>query len=160
MLRTDHVSLQWLHSLKEPESQLARWLERLQQYDFDIQHRKGNCHQNADALSRHPTHQAEVIDNVIARETTMQNDDPHNLFSVSTEALSDLCDHSIEELRQLQQNDDTVGPLLKAVEDQQFPTSTVTQGKSRNFHLLLQQWKQLYITDQLLFWRYEDCHGK
>ena len=159
VLRTDHGSLQWLHSLKEPEGQLARWLEHLQEYDFDIQYRKGNCHQNADALSRHPTHQAEVIASVIAGET-MQNEDPHNLFSVSTEALSDLCDHSIEELRQLQQNDDTVGPLLKAVEDQQFPTSTVTQGKSRNFQLLLQQWRQLYIKDRLLFRRYEDCHGK
>lgn len=31
---------------------MARWLERLQQYSFDIQHRPGSRHGNADALSR------------------------------------------------------------------------------------------------------------
>ena len=60
VLRTDHGSLQWLHSVKEPEGQLARWLERLQEYDFEIQHRKGSQHLNADALSRHPEHESET----------------------------------------------------------------------------------------------------
>ena len=52
----------------------------------------------------------------------MQDDHPHNLSSVSPEVFSDLCEHATEELRELQQNDDTVGPLLKAVEDKQFPS--------------------------------------
>ncbi|KAL5471615.1 hypothetical protein EMCRGX_G029750 [Ephydatia muelleri] len=30
LLRSDHSALQWLHSFKEPEGQVARWLERLQ----------------------------------------------------------------------------------------------------------------------------------
>jgi len=38
-------------SFKELEGQLARWLERLQQYDFEIIHRKGELHRNADGLS-------------------------------------------------------------------------------------------------------------
>ena len=54
LLRTDHGSLTWLWSFKEPEGQLARWLERLQEYDFTISHRPGWKHQNADSLSRHP----------------------------------------------------------------------------------------------------------
>ena len=29
LLRSDHSALQWLHSFKEPEGQVARWLERL-----------------------------------------------------------------------------------------------------------------------------------
>jgi hypothetical protein len=33
-IRTDHSSLQWLRNLKEPEGQLARWLEILQEYDY------------------------------------------------------------------------------------------------------------------------------
>ncbi|CAD7003420.1 unnamed protein product [Ceratitis capitata] len=40
--------------LKNPEGQLARWIERLQSYDFTIEHCKGNTHGNADAMSRRP----------------------------------------------------------------------------------------------------------
>ena len=36
----------------------------------------------------------------------------------------------------------------------------MTQGKDRKFHLLLQQWNQLYIQQGLLFRHYEDCHGE
>ena len=56
-LQTDHSSLTWLHNCKEPEGQLARWIEKLQEYDFTIFHRQGKQHQNADALSRRPDEQ-------------------------------------------------------------------------------------------------------
>ncbi|KAM0724690.1 Retrovirus-related Pol polyprotein from transposon 17.6 [Formica fusca] len=52
VIRTDHVSLRWLMSFRDLEGQLARWLERLQQYDFEIIHRKGLSHKNTDGLSR------------------------------------------------------------------------------------------------------------
>ncbi|GBN74891.1 hypothetical protein AVEN_8191-1, partial [Araneus ventricosus] len=35
----------------EPEGQIARWVQILQEYDFEIQHRKGTSHGNAIALS-------------------------------------------------------------------------------------------------------------
>ena len=54
LVRTDHGALQWLLNFKNPEGQLARWLEQLGTYDFDIQHRPGRQHGNADALSRRP----------------------------------------------------------------------------------------------------------
>ncbi|GFW58051.1 retrovirus-related Pol polyprotein from transposon 297 [Trichonephila clavipes] len=41
-----------LHKLTE--SQVARWIQRLNEYYFDIRHRKGSSHGNADALSRRP----------------------------------------------------------------------------------------------------------
>ena len=53
-IRTDHASLQWLHHLKDPEGQLARWLARLGQYSYHIVHRPGERHANADAMSRRP----------------------------------------------------------------------------------------------------------
>ena len=37
-LRTDHGSLTWLSKFKQPEGQLARWIEKLQEYNFDIVH--------------------------------------------------------------------------------------------------------------------------
>lgn len=56
-LRTDHGSLQWLLNFKDPTGQLARWLEKVQEFDFDIVHRKGTLHSNADGLSRCPCSQ-------------------------------------------------------------------------------------------------------
>lgn len=52
VLRTDHSALKWMMSFKEPEGQLARWLDTLSEYDFEIRHRAGRIHGNADALSR------------------------------------------------------------------------------------------------------------
>ena len=51
---TDHSSLRWLQTLKEPEGCLARWDIQLQACDFEIIHREGNKHQNADGLFRLP----------------------------------------------------------------------------------------------------------
>jgi hypothetical protein len=52
--RTDHSALQWLKTFKEPVGQVARWIERLTEYDYDIEHLPGRLHANADALSRYP----------------------------------------------------------------------------------------------------------
>lgn len=49
---TDHYSLLWLQRMKEPTGRLARWAVKLQQFDFEIVHRKGKCHVVPDALSR------------------------------------------------------------------------------------------------------------
>jgi len=51
-VHTDHGALIWLHNFKEPECQLARWLKKLQEFQFSIVHRPGRKHNNADALSR------------------------------------------------------------------------------------------------------------
>ena len=47
-------NLRWLTSFKEPQGQLARWLEELSQYDMEIVHRPIKSHGNADSLSRMP----------------------------------------------------------------------------------------------------------
>lgn len=67
VLMTDHGSLRWLFAFKDPQGQIARWLETLSQYQFEIEHIPGLKHQNADALSRTGTekllcdHQANSI---------------------------------------------------------------------------------------------------
>ncbi|KAJ8017967.1 hypothetical protein HOLleu_44301 [Holothuria leucospilota] len=54
IVRTDHGALRWLTNFKNPEGQLARWLETLSTYDFELKHRPGRLHGNADAMSRRP----------------------------------------------------------------------------------------------------------
>ena len=52
LVQTDHASLQWLLNFKALEGQLARWMQKLGEYDFEVKHRKGTEHGNANALSR------------------------------------------------------------------------------------------------------------
>ena len=54
VVRTDHAALVWLKNLKNIQGMLARWLAKLQQFHFEIIHRPGAQHGNADRLSRCP----------------------------------------------------------------------------------------------------------
>lgn len=49
---TDHYSLLWLNTLKDPTGRLGRWALRLQAYDFNLVHRKGQENVVPDLLSR------------------------------------------------------------------------------------------------------------
>ena len=83
LVRTDHAALRWLLQFKSPEGQVARWLERLQEYDFVTEHRAGRKHCNADALSRRPCpedcrHCSQLEHKhgeQLARRTALVNDD-------------------------------------------------------------------------------------
>ena len=52
VVRTDHQALVWLFRLKEPNCKIARWLEILAAYDFEIEYRLGKKMAHAEALSR------------------------------------------------------------------------------------------------------------
>ena len=59
-IRTDHSSLQWLLNFRNPSGMLARWLEILGNFQFDILYRPGAQHTAADALSRRPGESCDV----------------------------------------------------------------------------------------------------
>lgn len=65
-VRTDHGALRWLMNFKDPQGQVARWLEVMGTFDFEVQHRAGLKHNNADALSRGPCRQCGLEDSVEA----------------------------------------------------------------------------------------------
>ena len=53
-IRTDHAPLRSVLKVKEPEAQLARWIEFLSPFEYEIEYRKGQRHTNADAMLRRP----------------------------------------------------------------------------------------------------------
>jgi len=57
ILRVDHAALTYLLKTPQPVGQSARWLDLISEYDFEIHHRAGSQHGNADSLSRRPTEQ-------------------------------------------------------------------------------------------------------
>ena len=52
LARTDHSALQWLKNFKNPRGQFAWWLERLSDFNFEVEHRPGQLHGNVGGLSR------------------------------------------------------------------------------------------------------------
>ena len=78
-VRTDHSALQWLRNFKNPRGQVARWLERLSDFDFEVEHRPGQLHGNADGLSRLPWDEGASVK--VERDATL-------IQSVNMEPLS------------------------------------------------------------------------
>ena len=81
LARNDHswIVLQWLKNFKNPMGQVARWLEKLTYFDFEVEHCCGQLHGNANGLSR------------LTWETTTfaeQDEDAVLIHSVNVEPLS------------------------------------------------------------------------
>lgn len=54
ILQTDHRGLQWLHTMKDTNNRIARWVLEMQPYRFTVQYQPGKSNVVADFLSRHP----------------------------------------------------------------------------------------------------------
>ena len=134
LLRTDHSALTWLKNFRNPEGQMARWLEKLEEYTFNIQHRAGKTHQNADALSRLPDIQDEIVGGV------------NTLFGGKSK----------EELRALQLTDPDLKLVVKAKESNKRPTKGEVSGESFKTRKLVQIWEQLEVTNGVLMRNYYD----
>ena len=116
-LRTDHGSLVWLRNFKEPEGQLARWLEKLQEYNFVITHRKGTSHRNADALSRVlPCKQCGRANHI---------DEGEEITTVNAVETLPFQTHTHDDIRKLQLEDPMLQPILSAVQEGQPPPINV-----------------------------------
>ena len=127
-----HGSLVWVRNFKEPEGQLARWLERLEEYDFTVIQRRGSQHSNADALSRGPCKQ-------YGRSSHFHNGAAEVAV---TGAVTDMhfqtC--STEEMRHLQSQDPIIGPVYNTVRDGRQPSPNELSVLGRESKWLLQQW--------------------
>lgn len=52
LIVTDHCALKWLFGQKRTTGRLARWILKLQSYNYDVIHVRGRNNSNADAISR------------------------------------------------------------------------------------------------------------
>ncbi|CAG2215490.1 Transposon Ty3-G Gag-Pol polyprotein,Transposon Ty3-I Gag-Pol polyprotein [Mytilus edulis] len=130
LVRTDHGALRWLLNFKNPEGQTARWLEFLSSYNFEIQHRAGRQHGNADGLSRRPCTQCTHCTRQETKESNAEEDPSCYLRAVKTAKLDSKIREEIEiesteqganwmqsktteEILAAQQQDDTIAVILK-----------------------------------------------
>ena len=61
---------------KDPEGQTARWIESLALFDFEIQHRPGKRHNNADAFSRIPIRKEKTKRTAASRKEQQSQEPP------------------------------------------------------------------------------------
>ena len=132
-VRTDHAALKWLLNFRNPEGQIARWIERLQHYDFQIEHRPGVKHGNADALSRRPclTDSCKHCSNLEAKEQpggdegTIENQSPTASTPSTVRRVSwqPIPIWSKEDLQKAQLEDDDIGPVAKWLKNSQVRPS-------------------------------------
>ena len=148
IIRTDHASLKWLKNFKNIDGMLARWLAKLDTYDYEFIHRKGEAHSNADALSRLP-----------ARKCP-RADCPHCTFSVNavhlqpdgSEDVQWLEEWIQDEVRQWQRDDPSIGQVIRWLEKSpDRPDKEIVQGMSAEVKAFCGQWEVLQLREGILY---------
>lgn len=151
-LRIDHAALKWLLNFKEPEGQVARWIEQLQEYDFTTEHRSGKIHGNADALSRRP-----CLEN--CKYCTRQEERETSLVKVlRTDNLG--TEWSNEEMKLAQQEDNDIRPILNWLKaGTSKPQWSDVASLSPATKSYWAQWDSLTIYNDLLCRKWENTRG-
>ena len=159
-LRTDHASLIWLTNFKEPCAILARWITRLGPYSdlWDIEHRPGIKHGNADAMSRLPERcclRENCPDCTIVRAERARISLPLCNIEFEEEGTDaeDLIPRvSIQRIRELQEKDSAISRfvLLKSKHTSR-PTSKEIRPELDDIKVLWKFWDLLVIKNGILY---------
>ena len=91
LIVTDRRTLTWLYSFKEPDGLLARWIEKLGQFDFEIKHEAGRKVLHADCLSGVPQTEDQVEDRDQVNQ--VNTEDKNILFFVLEKSVQQLVEH-------------------------------------------------------------------
>ena len=131
-ISSDHSALSWLHSM-EPKGRIACWLMDLQEFDFEVKHRAGHVHNNADALLRlRPT--PELIKKL--------QQDAINTCSVTLNPSINICD--------AQQQDAASIAKLHELKLQNKPKPSALKSQDVYFRKMLCHYNKLFIRDGIL----------
>jgi hypothetical protein len=147
-VRTDHHSLIWLKNFKEAEGMLARWLSVIFTYKFDIKHRPGVKHGNADALSRRPRRKCSHGGCV---DCMKEIKDPEPVSIVVAESGGWFTGRDSADLARRQSQDPDLKPILEWKEQGTRPSKTTLIGLSWNTQRLLSQWESLVMSKGVLY---------
>ena len=146
IIRTDHASLKWLKNFKDVDGMLARWLSKLDTYDYEMVHRKGSLHGNADGLSRKPG------------QKCPRSDCPHcetlHVAAIHPDGSEEgalLEGWSHDELREWQKKDTGIGQILKWLEQSaEKPSLEVLRQHGPAVRTLSSQWGAFVVEDGIL----------
>ena len=139
-LRTDHSSLQWILNFRNPTGILARWLETLSVFTFEIEYKRGTENGVADAMSRTPAQTADA-----GTQT-----EPAQAFRIS-----DSADWSLSFIRAEQESDPAISELSEHLSRGRKPH----RRHVKNCASLLRQWSRLRLVHGVIFRLYRRRSG-
>ena len=154
---SDHSALRFLQNTPEPMGQQARWLEVLQEYTFELQHRPGRNHGNADALSRRgpckqcgldvlPEDSANILRLSVADEVSSK-DDLVTTLDADRLRIATAADPDLSEFLRLRQES-----------IQQVEWESIV-AKSPLVKILWTQWDRLEVREDLLYRHWYNSDG-
>ncbi|UYV69258.1 K02A2.6-like [Cordylochernes scorpioides] len=153
-LSSDHASLQWLLNFKNPEEQLARWIQRLQEYQVKIQHRPGKRHQYVDALSRRPC--------VPQCGYCARAEDKYGVGQVTVQESDEVEEQhwTGQDLRKSKREDRDLLPMINWKESDERPSWEDVAPYSPKTKSLWSLWNSLTLRDGVLYRKWESEDGK
>ncbi|XP_011858923.1 PREDICTED: uncharacterized protein LOC105556439 [Vollenhovia emeryi] len=153
LIRTDHFSLKWLMSFRDLEGQLARWLERLQRFEFEIIYRKGCSHGNADGLSRRPCESLGC--KYCAKIELKGTQEPSEIVARIT-----IPKKSMEDWRKDQTEDPSLLIFISGKETGERPICSENVIGDISFRIYSSYWDALCLRDGVLYKRWNGPLGK
>ena len=186
-VRTDHAALTWLRRTPDPIGQQARWLEQMEEYDFEVEHRPGVRHANADALSRRPctkkgcacrdpndplfrgpadrsATESQLIAGTRINEDASERTNAADASSTRNESPVDVTQEglwSLNGIRAAQQTDPDIGYIYALIDNgSEKPMWNDVSPKSKEIKMLWSFWPRLAIRDGLLKRRFDSLYGQ
>ena len=104
ILRTDSSAMKYLGTLKEFRGIFARWQLYLAEFDFDVLHRAGTSHVNADRMSRRSD---------VSEATPVFDEDISVILHTPSLRPPVIHEISRQSLREMTSNDETLGTVIK-----------------------------------------------
>ena len=142
---TDHSSLKWLMSLRDPTGRLARWSLKLQGFDFGIEHRKGTLNVVPDALSR--VFEVEALQSGVCPPESMSSDT--DVLHIDLEDPSFKSDEYLQIIEHIGQNKDQL-PDLQVSDSFVYKKVRHCTGNPLQDDLVWKLWVPAALTNRLI----------
>ena len=155
-IRTDHSSLRWLLAFKDPQNQVARWIQTLSEYDFEIEHRPGVKHGNADGLSRQPCRQCLRM----SAGETMEDDATALGGGCPVRLIGLVPEWTDRQLSEAQEADSDLGPVIALLKEGRRPTEVETTSWTNSAKRLVLDWDRMKLQDGVLKRTWFDNRGR
>ena len=151
-IRTDHGSLRWLMNFKNPDGQIWRWLQVLNEYDFEIHHRPGSQHKNADGLSRRPCNECRHCEKQELKDESYPS---HRVCTIRQESVTggdQWCEPwAQEQLCTWQKEDPLLRKVLRWFAEGRKPSWTDVRLEGATIRSYWSMFEQLEFIDGVLY---------